>query len=219
VTKTKITVVGSGYVGMSLSVLLAQHSDVTVLDIDAARVDKINNKQSTVVDTEIELFLAEKSLSLFATLDKQVAYEDVSFIIVATPTNYDTATNRFDTSSVDVVVEDALKFNPNALVVIKSTIPVGHTKSLQEKFETDRIIFSPEFLREGQALKDNLYPSRIIVGSQCRAGVEFAGLLKYGAEKESIETLFIRSTEAEAIKLFANTYLAMRVSFFNELAS
>ncbi len=217
--KIKITVVGSGYVGMSLSVLLAQHNDVTVLDIDAARVGKINNKQSTVTDTEIELFLAEKSLSLIATLDKQVAYEGASFIIVATPTNYDSDTNRFDTSSVDAVVEDAFSLNLDALVVIKSTIPVGHTKSLQERFETNRVIFSPEFLREGQALKDNLHPSRIVVGSQCKAGAEFAGLLKQGAEKENIETLFIRSTEAEAVKLFANTYLAMRVSFFNELDS
>jgi UDPglucose 6-dehydrogenase len=217
--KTKITVVGSGYVGMSLSVLLSQHNNVTVLDINAERVDKVNNRQSTVADTEIELFLAEKSLSLSATLDKQAAYEDASFIIVATPTNYDLDTNRFDTSSVDAVVEDALSINQYALVVIKSTIPVGHTKSLQEKFKTDRVIFSPEFLREGQALKDNLYPSRIIVGSQCKKGAEFAGLLKQCAEKESIETLFIRSTEAEAVKLFANTYLAMRVSFFNELDS
>jgi UDPglucose 6-dehydrogenase len=217
--KTKITVVGSGYVGMSLSVLLSQHNNVTVLDINAERVDKINNRQSTVADKEIELFLAEKSLSLSATLDKQAAYEDASFIIVATPTNYDLDTNRFDTSSVDAVVEDALSINQYALVVIKSTIPVGHTKSLQEKFKTDRVIFSPEFLREGQALKDNLYPSRIIVGSQCKKGAEFAGLLKQCAEKESIEELFIRSTEAEAVKLFANTYLAMRVSFFNELDS
>jgi len=217
--KTKITVVGSGYVGMSLSVLLAQHNDVMVLDIDAARVDKINNKQSTVADTEIESFLAEKSLSLTATLDKQVAYEGASFIIVATPTNYDTDTNRFDTSSVDAVVEYALSLNKDALVVIKSTMPVGHTKLLQEKFETNRVIFSPEFLREGQALKDNLYPSRIIVGSQCKAGEEFASLLKQGAKKIDIETLFIRSSEAEAVKLFANTYLAMRVSFFNELDS
>lgn len=217
--KTKITVVGSGYVGMSLSVLLAQYNDVMVLDIDAARVDKINNKQSTIADTEIELFLAEKSLSLTATLDKQYAYEGANFIVVATPTNYDSDTNRFDTSSVDAVVEDALIINQHALVVIKSTIPVGHTRALQEKFETDRVIFSPEFLREGQALKDNLEPSRIIVGSQCKAGAEFAGLLKQGAEKESIEMLFIRSTEAEAVKLFANTYLAMRVSFFNELDS
>ena len=211
--------VGSGYVGMSLSVLLAQHNDVTVLDIDAARVGKINNKKSTVTDTEVELFLAEKSLSLTATLDKQDAYEGASFVIVATPTSYDTNTNRFDTSSVDSVVEDALKLNPEALIVIKSTVPVGYTKSLQEKFKTDRVIFSPEFLREGQALKDNLYPSRIIVGSHCKAGAEFAGLLQEGAEKVDVYTLFIRSTEAEAVKLFANTYLAMRVSFFNELDS
>jgi UDPglucose 6-dehydrogenase len=217
--KIKITVVGSGYVGMSLSVLLAQHNDVTLLDIDAERVNKINSKQSTVADTEIESFLAEKSLSLSATLDKQVAYEGASFIIVATPTNYDSDTNRFDTSSVDAVVEDALSLNLDALVVIKSTIPVGHTKSLQEKFETDRVIFSPEFLREGQALKDNLYPSRIIVGSQCKAGAEFADLLKQCSKKVGVETLFIRSTEAEAVKLFANSYLAMRVSFFNELDS
>lgn len=217
--KIKITVVGSGYVGMSLSVLLAQHNDVCVLDIDAERVGKINNKQSTVSDTEIESFLAEKSISLIATLNKQEAYEGASFIVVATPTNFDTDTNQFDTSSVDAVVEDALELNINALVVIKSTIPVGHTKSLQKKFKTERVIFSPEFLREGQALKDNLYPSRIIVGSQCKAGAQFADLLKLGAEKVDIETLFIRSTEAEAVKLFANNYLAMRVAFFNELDS
>jgi UDPglucose 6-dehydrogenase len=217
VKKTKITVVGSGYVGMSLSVILAQHNDVTVLDIDATRVDKINNRQSTVADTEIEAFLAEKPLFLTATLDKQIAYEGASFIIVATPTNYDDGTNRFDTSSVDTVVEDALKLNLDALVVIKSTIPVGHTKSIQEKFGSDRVIFSPEFLREGTALKDNLYPSRIIVGSHCKAGIKFAKLLKQGAKKVDIEMLFTRSTEAEAVKLFANTYLAMRVSFFNEL--
>ena len=217
--RIKITVVGSGYVGMSLSVLLAQHNDVTVLDIDAQRVANINNKQATVADTEIELFLAEKSLSLVATLDKQDAYEGARFIIVATPTNYDSDTNCFDTSSVDSVVEDALSLNQSALLVIKSTIPVGHTKLLKDRFESDRVIFSPEFLREGQALKDNLYPTRIIVGSQCKAGAEFAGLLKQGAKKESIETLFISSTEAEAVKLFANTYLAMRVSFFNELDS
>jgi UDPglucose 6-dehydrogenase len=217
--RTKITVVGSGYVGMSLSVLLAQHNDVTVLDIDAARVDKINNKQSTVADTEIELFLVEKSISLSATLDKKVAYDGASFIVVATPTHYDSDTNCFDTSSVDAVVEDALSLNKGALVVIKSTIPVGHTKSLQEKLKSDRVVFSPEFLRESQALKDNLHPSRIIVGSQCKAGKEFADLLKQGAEKENAEVLFIRSTEAEAIKLFSNAFLAMRVSFFNELDS
>ena len=217
--KTKITVVGSGYVGMSLSVLLAQHNDVTVLDIDAQRVSKINNKKSTVADTQIESFLTAKALSLTATLDKEVAYEGASFIVVATPTNYDASTNCFDTRSVDSVVEDSLRFNQRALVVIKSTIPVGHTRSLQKKFGTERIIFSPEFLREGKALKDNLYPSRIIVGSKCKAGTKFAGLLEQGAEKVHIEKIFIRSTEAEAVKLFSNTYLAMRVSFFNELDS
>lgn len=202
---------------MSLSVLLAQYNDVTVLDVDKGRVESINNKRSTIADTEIESFLLEKELSLTATLDKQTAYHNANFIIVATPTNYDTNTKRFDTSSVDAVVDDALNLNDQALVVIKSTIPVGHTRSLQDRFQTERVIFSPEFLREGQALKDNLYPSRIIVGSQCKAGAEFSVLLKQGAEKVGIETLFIGSTEAEAVKLFANTYLAMRVSFFNEL--
>ena len=199
--------------------LLAQLNDVVILDIDPARVEKVNNKQSTVADAEIEAFLAKKELRLTATLDKQAAYEGASFVVVATPTNYDPDTNRFDTSSVDSVVSDALELNIDALVVIKSTIPVGHTKSLQEKHSTDRVIFSPEFLREGQALKDNLYPSRIIVGSQLEAGRVFANLLVESAEKSEIETLFIRSTEAEAVKLFANTYLAMRVSFFNELDS
>jgi UDPglucose 6-dehydrogenase len=219
ITKTKITVVGSGYVGMSLAVLLAQRNEVVVLDVDASRVQKVNSKQSTVADAEIEAFLAEKELSLTATLDKQLAYEGASFVVVATPTNYDTDTNCFDTSSVDSVVSDALELNADAFVVVKSTIPVGHIKSLQEKHDTDRVIFSPEFLREGQALKDNLYPSRIIVGSQLEAGKAFARLLVQDAEKKDIETLFIRSTEAEAVKLFANTYLAMRVSFFNELDS
>ena len=217
--KTKITVVGSGYVGMSLAVLLAQNNDVVVLDVDASRVKKVNSKQSTVADAEIEAFLSDKELSLTATLDKQAAYKGASFVVVATPTNYDPDTNRFDTSSVDGVVSDALELNSDALVVIKSTIPVGHTKLLQEKHTTDRVIFSPEFLREGQALKDNLYPSRIIVGSRLEAGKAFANLLVEGAEKSDIEILFIRSTEAEAVKLFANTYLAMRVSFFNELDS
>ena len=217
--KIKITVVGSGYVGMSLAVLLAQHNDVVVLDVDPSRVTSVNNKQSTVADAEIESFLAEKELSLTATLDKYSAYEGANFVVVATPTNYDPDTNRFDTSSVDTVVNDALELNKKALVVIKSTIPVGHTKSLQEKHDTDRVIFSPEFLREGQALKDNLYPSRIVVGSQLDSGEEFADLLVQGAEKKDIETLFIPSAEAEAVKLFANTYLAMRVSFFNELDS
>ena len=217
--RIKITVVGSGYVGMSLSVLLAQHNDVTVLDIDGERVDKINNKQSTVVDTEIELFLAEKSLSLTATLDKQAAYEGASFIIVATPTNYDPDTNKFDTSSVDSVVEAALKANQDCFVIIKSTLPVGHTEFLQKQHGTKRVIFSPEFLREGRALYDNLHPSRIIVGSQCDRGKAFANLLAGVAERQNVAMLFVRSTEAESIKLFANTYLAMRVSFFNELDS
>lgn len=219
INKTKITVVGSGYVGMSLAALLSQNNEVTVLDIDSARVDKINNKLSTVADAEIELFLSEKDLCITATTDKKIAYKGANFVIVATPTNYDTVNNYFDTSSVDDVVGDALKLNKQAYVVIKSTIPVGHTKLLQEKYATNRIIFSPEFLREGQALKDNLYPSRIIIGSQLEAGKTFAKILAQGAKKQDIETLFIDSTEAEAVKLFSNTYLAMRVSFFNELDS
>ncbi len=217
--KTKITVVGSGYVGMSLAVLLAQYNDVVILDVDPSRVNKVNNKQATVADSEIDVFLAEKKLSLTATLDKQIAYEEASFVVVATPTNYDSETNRFDTSSVDNVVRDAIELNANAFVVIKSTIPLGYTKLLQEKYSTDRIMFSPEFLREGHALKDNLYPSRIIVGSQMDAGKAFAKLLLQGAKNKNIETLFVGSTEAEAVKLFSNTYLAMRVSFFNELDS
>ena len=217
--KTKITVVGSGYVGMSLAVLFAQYNDVVVLDVDASRIESINNKKATVTDNAIKAFLEEKDLSLTATLDKNSAYKDASFVVVATPTNYDSQTNRFDTSAVDSVVKDALTLNKDALIVIKSTIPVGHTKFLQEKYATDRVIFSPEFLREGHALKDNLYPSRIIVGSQSESGKAFANLLIEGAEKRDIETLFIHSTEAEAVKLFANTYLAMRVSFFNELDS
>ena len=215
--KIKITVVGSGYVGLSLAVLLAQHNQVVVLDVDSARVDQINTKQSTVADAEIEAFLAEKELDISATLDRRSAYQGASFVVVATPTNYDT--DQFDTSSVDGVVEDALGLNTKAIVVIKSTIPVGHTKSLQEKHKTNRIMFSPEFLREGQALHDNLYPSRIIVGSQTEAAKEFANLLIQGAQKKNIETLFVGEAEAEAIKLFANTYLAMRISFFNELDS
>ena len=217
--KTKITVVGSGYVGMSLAVLLAQCNDVVVLDVDVSNVEKINNKQSTVADAETKSFLAGKKLNLTATLDKQTAYMGANFVVVATPTNYDPDTNRFDTSSVDGVVNDALELTADALVVIKSTVPVGHTEFLQEHHKTNRVIFSPEFLREGQALKDNLYPSRIIVGSQCEAGKAFANLLVEGAEKSKIKTLFIRSKEAEAVKLFANTYLAMRVSLFNELDS
>ena len=217
--KVKITIVGSGYVGMSLAVLLAQHNDVTVLDIDKERVAKINAGQTTIADTDIEAFLVEKDLGLVATLDAAKAYQDADFVIVATPTNYDPDTSKFDSGSVDSVVEAALQANSGCLVVIRSTIPVGHTQFLQELHDTKRVIFSPEFLREGKALYDNLYPSRIIVGSQCDEGKIFASLLLDAAKKQNIEILFVRSTEAESIKLFANTYLAMRVSFFNELDS
>tara|TARA_B100001778_G_scaffold234081_1_gene195049 strand:- start:9282 stop:10460 length:1179 start_codon:yes stop_codon:yes gene_type:complete len=219
VTKRKITVVGSGYVGMSLSVLLAQNHEVVVLDIDKRRVNLINNQHSTIADKDIELFLTEKPLNLMATLDKEKAFKNADFIIIATPTDYDAETNRFDTDSVDSVVKDALTLNTHAFVIIKSTVPVGHTRSLQEHHKTERVIFSPEFLREGQALKDNLFPSRIIVGSKSTQASEFAEILKECAEKKEVETIFIDSTEAEAVKLFANTYLAMRVSFFNELDS
>ena len=217
--KPKITVVGSGYVGMSLAVLLAQHNDVIVYDIDSSRVDKINNNKSTISDPEIQKFISDKPLSLTATNDKKKAYDEANFIVVATPTDYDETNNQFDTSSVDSVVKDAINFNSEATVVIKSTIPVNHTISLQQHHNTNRIIFSPEFLREGRALYDNLYPSRIIIGSQCDNGKAFADLLVNAAEKNDIDILFIPPTEAEAVKLFANTYLAMRVSFFNELDS
>jgi UDPglucose 6-dehydrogenase len=217
--KYKITIVGSGYVGMSLAVLLAQNDEVIVFDIDAERVAKINAGKTTVADPEIEAFLSDKELSLTATLDVQEAYQGADFVVVATPTDYDPETNKFDTDSVDSVVEAALNANKNALVVIKSTIPVGHTQSLQKLHGTKRVIFSPEFLREGTALYDNLHPSRIIVGSHCESGRAFASLLLGAAEKHNVEILFVRSTEAESIKLFANTYLAMRVSFFNELDS
>ena len=215
----EITIVGSGYVGISLAVLLAQNNNVIVLDVDQSRVDKINNNLSTIKDEKIEIFLKEKNLSLTATTDKNYAYHNSEFVIIATPTNYNEDQNSFDTTSVDAVVADAIFFNSGALVVIKSTIPVGHTKLLQKKLETERIIFSPEFLREGRALKDNLYPSRIIVGSEHESSKSFARLLQESAIKKDIEILFMGSTEAEGVKLFANTYLAMRVSFFNELDS
>ncbi len=219
IEKNKIVIVGAGYVGMSLAVLLAQHNDVCVLDVDASRVKKINCGQSTVEDAEIATFLAEKSLSLSATCNKREAYIDAHFIVVATPTDYDDETHQFNTSSVDSVVSDSIELNQMALVVIKSTVPVGHTDSLRQQLSTDRIIFSPEFLREGRALLDNLYPSRIVVGGFGDAARAFGELLQNGAIKKSIDTLYMPSSEAEAAKLFANTYLAMRVAFFNELDS
>ena len=217
--KVKVTVVGSGYVGMSLAVLLAQDNDVIVLDIDPGRVDQVNRRESTVADPDIEAFLKERELSLTATLDKQAAYAGANFVVIATPTNYDPDTNRFDTSSVDLVIDEALAFASDALVVIKSTVPVGHTRSLQDAYRTENVTFSPEFLREGQALHDNLHPSRIIMGCSEELGAGFAKLLLDAAEKTEVDTLFMPPTEAEAVKLFANTYLAMRVSFFNELDS
>lgn len=217
--KTKITVVGSGYVGMSLSVLLAQYHEVTVLDIDTDRVEKIIKKQSTISDNGIDTFFATKDLDLKATSDREIAYEDAQFVVVATPTDYDPKTNRFDTSSVDDVINDILSLNPDATIVIKSTIPVGHTEALQKLHNTKHIIFSPEFLREGSALHDNLYPSRIIVGSHSHKSKVFAKLLADASERDDVVILHMQPTEAEAVKLFANTYLAMRVSFFNELDS
>jgi UDPglucose 6-dehydrogenase len=217
--QVNITVVGCGYVGMSLSVLLAQHHQVTVLDTDPSRVDQVNAGQSTVADSGIEDYLANKPLHLQATTDPAAAYGSADLVIVATPTNYDSDTNRFDTSSVDAVVADALRANPNALIVIKSTVPVGHTRELQQQHQTNNIVFSPEFLREGMALHDNLYPTRIIVGDEAARSPDVSKLLRQGAIKQDIDILLMPSTEAEAVKLFANTFLAMRVSFFNELDS